>query len=191
MFGLGLCAVVTVDAVVGVEPTPLSSAPPCPLALHWQMYMNDHISELQPSDPVCSTSGTPGEVTYSLAVGDTKRCFSVYTPPSLLESSSSIPVLLYAHGAGVFVSECGSAAFADNQGTSWREVADKFGFAFVCVEAPQYWVDNEITGLRMSGGIWDIPSTFNGYSGNNCEAEDSAEHGCATHLHKHTHRVRE
>jgi poly(3-hydroxybutyrate) depolymerase len=141
------------------------------------MYFNAHIDDLQSSNAKCKNSGYDGEVIYSVTVGDLKRCFIVYTPPSLKGSpETSIPLLLYAHQSGSFLAECGGTALKDGSGATWHEVADKFGFAFLCIEARQFYTHNEITGAYMSGGIWDIPTKYNSRTGNNCDADDSVEH---------------
>jgi len=119
--------------------------------------------------------------------GNNKRCIAVVVPSLAAASPNSKPAILFDfHGAGKNASKYG--AHNDTLGSSWADLASKYGFVVVAGEALQW---NESFRLEdgaaarawpwptgWHGGQWLIPEVQTDDTGIVCDWQsDSPEHG--------------
>eukprot|EP00591_Stephanopyxis_turris_P003524 CAMPEP_0195520600 /NCGR_PEP_ID=MMETSP0794_2-20130614/17241_1 /TAXON_ID=515487 /ORGANISM="Stephanopyxis turris, Strain CCMP 815" /LENGTH=356 /DNA_ID=CAMNT_0040649989 /DNA_START=66 /DNA_END=1136 /DNA_ORIENTATION=+ len=127
--------------------------------------------ELEVTGRLLCNADSPKEKVYQISDGTQERCFVTYTPTSGATDGPK-PVLYFAHGSGGNAAHCGEAK-SDQQGNTWLDVADKYGFVFICGEALQYEAINNATNQPLHGGLWEIPEVFTDNSGAKCDTSDS------------------
>jgi poly(3-hydroxybutyrate) depolymerase len=94
---------------------------------------------------------------YNSHDGLVNRCFISVFPsnPELTATSYPLPVLIFFHGSGGHARNCDTGP-DDAEGNNWGDIANLYGFIFICAEAQKFWMTNA-QGQQFLGGNWDIP----------------------------------